>query len=279
MGRDLFGHFNILLFFMYVRALMELKKSLGQHFLHDENMLRKIAELMGDLSKFASVLEVGPGHGALTKHLLQKKIAHFQAIDVDGRCVEYLRNNFPQLTVLHQDFLKADLAKLLQAPACVVGNFPYNISSQIVFKIIENRDLVLEMTGMFQKEMAVRIASKHDCKDYGVISVLTQAFYNSEYLLDIPPACFTPPPKVMSGIIRLVRKNEPLGCDEKLFRKVVKQVFTQRRKMLSNSLKPILQSLKLKDETYLSLRPEQLTVADFVKLTNIISDAQSADNR
>lgn len=279
MGRDLFGHFNILLFFMYVRALMELKKSLGQHFLHDENMLRKIAELMGDLSQFASVLEVGPGHGALTKHLLQKKIAHFQAIDVDGRCVEYLRNNLPQLTVIHQDFLKTDLTKLLQAPACVVGNFPYNISSQIVFKIIENRDLVSEMTGMFQKEMAVRIASKHDCKDYGVISVLTQAFYNSEYLLDIPPACFTPPPKVMSGIIRLVRKNEALGCDEKLFRKVVKQVFTQRRKMLSNSLKPILQSLKLKDETYLSLRPEQLAIADFVKLTNIISDAQSADNR
>lgn len=250
---------------------MELKKSLGQHFLHDENMLRKIADLMGDLSQFASVLEVGPGHGALTKYLLQKDIPHFQAIDVDVRCVEFLRTGFPKLTVHHQDFLKTDLSKLLNAPACIVGNFPYNISSQIVFHILDYRDLVVEMTGMFQKEMAVRIAAHHNNKDYGVISVLTQAYYDCEYLLDVPPGCFNPPPKVMSGIIRLRRKNEPLGCDENLFRKVVKQVFTQRRKMLSNSLKPILHDLKLSDEKYLSMRPEQLSVADFVNLTNSIT--------
>lgn len=249
---------------------MELKKSLGQHFLHDENMLRKIADLMGDFTGFASVLEVGPGHGALTKYLLQKKISHFQAIDVDGRCVEFLRKTFPQLTVHHQDFLKADLEQLLKAPACVVGNFPYNISSQIVFRILDYKELVVEMTGMFQKEMAVRIAATHNSKDYGVISVLTQAFYDCEYLLDVSPACFTPPPKVMSGIIRIKRKKTPLACDEKLFKKVVKQVFTQRRKMLSNSLKPILKGAKLSDEKYLSMRPEQLSVADFVELTNQI---------
>ncbi|HEY0262091.1 MAG TPA: 16S rRNA (adenine(1518)-N(6)/adenine(1519)-N(6))-dimethyltransferase RsmA [Chitinophagales bacterium] len=253
---------------------MELKKSLGQHFLHDENMLRKIADLMGNFAEFASVLEVGPGHGALTKYLLQKNIPHFQAVDVDVRCVEFLRQNFPQLMVHHKDFLKADLFELLQAPACVVGNFPYNISSQIVFHILEYKELVLEMTGMFQKEMAVRIAASHNNKDYGVISVLTQAYYDCEYLLDIPPSCFNPPPKVMSGIIRIKRKKEALGCDEKLFRRVVKQVFTQRRKMLSNSLKPILQNMKLSDEKYSSLRPEQLSVADFVQLTNLISEAQ-----
>ena len=158
----------------------------------------------------------------------------------------------------------------------MVGNFPYNISSQIVFKIVENRDLVKSMIGMFQKEMAVRIAAPHGSKDYGVISVLTQAYYDCSYLIDVPPGCFSPPPKVMSGIIRLERKSEPLGCDEKLFRQIVKQSFTQRRKVLSNSLKGIVNSAQWSG--FESKRPEQLSVADFISLTNIIANAKSADN-
>jgi 16S rRNA (adenine1518-N6/adenine1519-N6)-dimethyltransferase len=256
---------------------MELKRSLGQHFLHDQNMLQKIADVIGDLSPFASVLEIGPGHGALTKYLLLKKHYDFKAVEVDRRCVEFLQQNMPELKVINVDFLKADLTQLLKSHACIVGNFPYNISSQIVFKIIENRAIVSRMTGMFQKEVAVRIAAPHGSKDYGVISVLTQAYFDCTYLLDVPPGCFTPPPKVMSGIIKLERKNAALGCDEKLFRTIVKQSFTQRRKILSNSLKGIDSSAQWNG--FESKRPEQLSVADFVSLTNLIADAQSINNR
>jgi 16S rRNA (adenine1518-N6/adenine1519-N6)-dimethyltransferase len=157
-----------------------------------------------------------------------------------------------------------------------VGNFPYNISSQIVFKIIENRAIVKQMIGMFQKEVAVRIASPHGTKDYGVISVLTQAYYDCSYLIDVPPGCFTPPPKVMSGIIKLERREEALGCDEKLFKNIVKQAFTQRRKILSNSLKGIDSAAQWNG--FESKRPEQLSVADFVSLTNMIAHAQSINH-
>lgn len=252
-------------------SVVELKKSLGQHFLHDQNMLQKIADTIGDLGQYASVLEIGPGHGALTRYMLGKKISDFKAVEIDRRCIDYLKNEYPQLKVINQDFLKTDLAVLVNAPACVVGNFPYNISSQIVFKIIEHRELIFEMVGMFQKEMAVRIAAKPNSKDYGVIGILAQAFYDCEYLFDVPPGCFTPPPKVMSGVLRMKRKAEPLGCDEKLFRQIVKQAFTQRRKMMSNSLK----SFAFKGnvwETYASKRPEQLSVQEFVVLTNMLSN-------
>jgi len=256
---------------------MLLKKSLGQHFLHDQNMLQKIAELIGDVSGYSSVLEIGPGHGALSRYLLEKHHPDFKAVEVDKRCVEYLSENFPKLKVINQDFLKADISLFLKSPAIVVGNFPYNISSQIVFRIIEYRELVKTMIGMFQKEMAVRIAAPHGSKDYGVISVLTQAYYDCTYLIDVPPGCFSPPPKVMSGIIRLERKNEGLGCDGKLFRQIVKQSFTQRRKVLSNSLKGMVTNTQWNG--FESKRPEQLSVADFVLLTNMIADAKSADNR
>ncbi|MBP6515584.1 MAG: ribosomal RNA small subunit methyltransferase A [Chitinophagales bacterium] len=251
---------------------MELKKSLGQHFLHDQNMLQKIADAIGDLSLYASVLEIGPGHGALTRYMLGKKLTDFKAVEIDRRCIDYLKNEYPQLTVVNQDFLKTDLTILVNTPACVVGNFPYNISSQIVFKIIEHRELIFEMVGMFQKEMAVRIAAKPNSKDYGVIGILAQAYYDCEYLFDVPPGCFTPPPKVMSGILRMKRKNTALGCDEKLFRQIVKQAFTQRRKMMSNSLK----SFNFKGDVWIafaSKRPEQLGVQDFVTLTNALTNA------
>lgn len=250
---------------------MELKKSLGQHFLHDENMLLKIAHLMGDFDGFSSVLEIGPGHGALTKHLLNKAHKDFKAVEVDKRCVEYLSSTYPNLMLINQDFLKLDITKHLSNPSLVVGNFPYNISSQIVFKIIEHRDLIAKMVGMFQKEVAVRIAAPHNSKVYGVISILTQAFYDCEYLLDVPPGCFSPPPKVLSGIIQLTRREEPLGCNEDLFRKIVKQSFTQRRKVLSNSLKGIVKAESM--GIFHSMRPEQLSVSDFVTLTNLIAHA------
>lgn len=255
---------------------MELKKSLGQHFLHDQNMLQKISELIGDLKEFSSVMEIGPGHGALTRYLLKKKHHDFKAVEVDRRCVAFLEENIPVLKVINIDFLKADLNQLLQSPACIVGNFPYNISSQIVFKIIESRAVVKQMIGMFQKEVAVRIASPHGTKDYGVISVLTQAYFDCTYLIDVPPGCFTPPPKVMSGIIKLERKKEELGCDEKLFRNIVKQAFTQRRKILSNSLKGIDSTAQWNG--FEMKRPEQLSVSDFVLLTNIIANAQSTNH-
>jgi len=250
---------------------MELKKSLGQHFLHDENMLKKIVSVMGDLTVYASVAEVGPGHGALTKRLLQKKITDFKVIEIDNRCVEVLKEKFPTLEVVHKDFLKADLPSLLQAPACIVGNFPYNVSTQIVFTIIDNKDLVAGMIGMFQKEVAQRIAAVPKTKAYGVMSILAQAYYESEYLLDVPPGCFTPPPKVMSGVVALRRKTTPLGCDEVLFKKIVKQSFTQRRKVLSNSLKGMCDVAAL--GAFERLRPEALSIADFVTLTNQIANA------
>lgn len=251
---------------------MELKKSLGQHFLHDQHMLQKIADAIGDVSHYASVLEIGPGHGALTRYMLAKQLPDFKAVEIDRRCIDYLKNEFPQLAVINQDFLKTDLSVLINTPACVVGNFPYNISSQIVFKIIEHREQIQEMVGMFQKEMAVRIAAKPNSKDYGVIGILAQAFYHCEYLFDVPPGCFTPPPKVMSGILRMRRKTELLGCDERLFKQIVKQAFTQRRKMLSNSLKSFAFSGDVWN-TYASKRPEQLSVHDFVILTNRLSNA------
>jgi 16S rRNA (adenine1518-N6/adenine1519-N6)-dimethyltransferase len=250
---------------------MELKKSLGQHFLHDENMLLKIAHIMGDFDGFSSVLEIGPGHGALTKHLLNKSYNDFKAVEVDKRCVEFLSSTYPNLVLINQDFLKLDIHQHLSNPSLIVGNFPYNISSQIVFKIIDHRDIISMMVGMFQKEVALRIAAPHNSKVYGVISILTQAYYDCEYLLDVPPGCFSPPPKVMSGIIKLTRREEPLGCDELLFKKIVKQSFTQRRKVLSNSLKGLVKAEFM--GKYLSMRPEQLSVNDFVVLTNQVSHA------
>ncbi len=246
-----------------------LKKSLGQHFLKDENILRKIAEAIGDMSAYKTVVEVGPGMGALTKHLLAQNPANFYVVELDDRWAAYLPQAYPQLQgrVIHADFLKTDLA-FIEEPTHLVGNFPYNISSQIVFRALDYKEKVQRITGMFQKEMAKRIASPPGSKDYGVISVLTQAYYDCEYLFDVPPGCFDPPPKVMSGIITMVRKKElQLKCDEVLFKRVVKAAFNQRRKTMRNSLKELVSSKELLSTEIFNLRPEQLSVEQFEQLT------------
>ncbi|HWB62217.1 MAG TPA: 16S rRNA (adenine(1518)-N(6)/adenine(1519)-N(6))-dimethyltransferase RsmA [Chitinophagales bacterium] len=253
-------------------AHLYLKKSLGQHFLKDENMLLKIADAIGNLSDFKTVVEIGPGMGALTKHLLAQNPGNFYVVELDDRWAEHLNNAYPALRghIIHEDFLRTDLG-FLQNPAHVVGNFPYNISTQIVFKILEHRQIVERMTGMFQKEVALRIAAKPGSKDYGVMSVLAQAWYEGEYLFDVPPGCFNPPPKVMSGIIRLKRKNGfVLGCDENMFKRVVKAAFNQRRKTMRNSLKEVVSDKALLASAVFEKRPEQLSVQEFVELVNRI---------
>jgi 16S rRNA (adenine1518-N6/adenine1519-N6)-dimethyltransferase len=251
---------------------LHLKKSLGQHFLKDESVLHKIADAIGDLSGYKTVVEIGPGMGALTKYLLPKKHDNFYVVELDDRWAEHLSNAYPVLRdkIIHEDFLQTDLS-FLQNPTHIVGNFPYNISSQIVFRIIDEREKVETMTGMFQKEVALRIAAKHGSKDYGVTSVLTQAYYDCRYLFDVPPESFDPPPKVMSGIIQLTRKKErTLICDEVLFKKIVKAAFNQRRKTMRNSLKEFTGGKEIASNEVFNLRPEQISVQQFQELTNLI---------
>jgi 16S rRNA (adenine1518-N6/adenine1519-N6)-dimethyltransferase len=213
---------------------MRAKKSFGQHFLTNEDIARKIADSLALADGPNNVLEVGPGKGMLTKYLLEKDYA-LKCVEADTDMVDYLSVHYPVLhgKIISADFLKLDLGTVFDGqPFCIIGNFPYNISSQIVFKMVEYRPIVPQLVGMFQKEMAERIIAKPGGKDYGVISVLTQAFYEGKYLFSVGNRNFNPPPKVLSGVIRLLRKAEALGCDEALFRKVVKQAFSQRRKRL-----------------------------------------------
>ena len=248
------------------------KKHLGQHFLTDESIAQKIADSLS-LNGYDQVLEIGPGMGVLTKYLLEKDIIT-HVIEIDVESVAYLKNHFPELTnrIIEEDFLKYDLTKVFkQEPFAIIGNFPYNISSQILFKMLEMRNQIPEFSGMFQKEVALRICSKEGSKVYGILSVLTQAFYDATYLFTVPPSVFNPPPKVESGVILLRRKeNFTLPCDETLFFKVVKTAFQQRRKTLRNSLKPFNLSDNLKANTIFDKRPEQLTVAEFIELTKDI---------
>ena len=252
-----------------------LKKSLGQHFLKDENVLHKIADAIGDLNAFKTVVEIGPGMGALTKYFLEKNHSAFFVVELDDRWAEHLANTYPTLRgkIIHQDFLKTDLS-FLQNPTYVAGNFPYNISSQIVFRIIDEREKVEMVTGMFQKEVALRIAAKHGSKDYGVTSVLTQTYYDCKYLFDVSPDCFDPPPKVMSGIIQLKRKTEKPISDEVLFKRVVKAAFNQRRKTMRNSLKEFISGKEIAANEIFNLRPEQISVQQFQELTNLIQSAK-----
>lgn len=253
---------------------MRAKKSFGQHFLTNEDIARRIADSLVLESYPANVLEVGPGKGMLTKYLLEKDFS-LKCVEADADMVDYLDTNYPALhgKIISEDFLKLDLSTVFNGqPFCIIGNFPYNISSQIVFKMVEFRPIVPQLVGMFQKEMAERIIAKPGGKDYGVISVLTQAFYEGKYLFSVGNRNFNPPPKVLSGVIRLVRKDDALGCDEVLFRKVVKQAFSQRRKMLRNTLKPFLeQRPDILEETFFTQRPEVLSVGEFVDLTNRIA--------
>ena len=248
------------------------KKHLGQHFLKDETIAQKIADSLTE-NGYQHVLEIGPGMGVLTKYLLKKNITT-HVIEIDTESVEYLKAHYLNLDkrIISKDFLKINLSDYFKdEPVAIIGNFPYNISSQIVFKTLENRAQVPEFSGMFQKEVAQRIAEKEGSKTYGILSVLTQAFYDVEYLFTVPPNVFNPPPKVDSGVIRLIRKeNYTLPVNEKLFFTVVKTAFNQRRKTLRNSLKTLNLSDSLREDAIFAKRPEQISVEEFINLTSKI---------
>ena len=233
------------------------KKHLGQHFLKDETIARNIADAM-TYSGYSKTIEVGPGMGVLTKYLLEKPTETY-VIEIDSESVEYLQAHYLNLAnrIISKDFLKYDLNEVFKGEQfAIIGNFPYNISSQIVFKALEMRNQVPEFAGMFQKEVALRICEKKGSKVYGILSVLTQAFYEAAYLFTVPPTVFDPPPKVDSGVLRLTRKeNYTLPCDEKLFFRVVKTAFQQRRKTLRNTLKTFAFSVSLKKDVIFALRP------------------------
>ena len=244
------------------------KKRLGQHFLNDLEIAGRITSALSPGTE--RVLEIGPGMGVLTRFLLRKKGMQLHAIELDEESVSYLQQHFPELAprLHHGDFLKIDLNTVIDAPFSVIGNFPYNISSQILFRILEYRDNIPEVVGMFQKEVALRIASKPGNRDYGILSVLLQAFYDIEYLFTVDENRFNPPPKVKSAVIRLRRNSrEQLPCDEALWRRIIKTAFNQRRKTLRNSLKSISFEEGTTTTELFGKRPEQLGVEDFIFLT------------
>jgi 16S rRNA (adenine1518-N6/adenine1519-N6)-dimethyltransferase len=248
------------------------KKHLGQHFLKDESIAKDIADTL-NLEGYSDILEIGPGMGVLTKYLLQKEINTY-VIEIDTESVVYLGENYPKLKdrIISKDFLKYNINEVFEGRQfAIIGNFPYNISTQIVFKCLEMRNQVPEFAGMFQKEVAERICEKKGTKAYGILSVLVQAFYDAEYLFTVDENVFIPPPKVKSGVLRLRRKeNYTLPCSEKLFFTVVKTAFQQRRKTLRNSLKTLNLSDILREDEVFNLRPEQLNVAQFIELTQKI---------
>jgi len=249
------------------------KKGLGQHFLTDEGIAMDIVAAFNREKKIKKCLEVGAGMGVLTKHLNKRSDLDLFVIDIDTESIEYLKNQewIDQEKLIEGDFLATDLGRLFEGEQFgIIGNFPYNISSQILFKALDYKDQAIEIVGMFQKEVAERIASKEGSKVYGITSVLLQAFYEIEYLFTVDEHVFNPPPKVKSAVIRLTRNSEKrLNCDEKLFKSIVKMAFNQRRKTMRNSLKPILRE-EIKDIGIFNLRPEQLSVTEFVELTNLI---------
>lgn len=269
---------------MEIRA----KKALGQHFLTDLSIARRIAdslEFPSDGAPARDVLEIGPGTGVLTQFLLERKDISLKMVEIDREAVEWLMSHFPDMAgrLLEADFLKIDPERLFSGEFCVAGNFPYNISSQIFFKILEYRDKVPQVVCMIQKEVAERIAEKPGSKTYGILSVLLQAWYDIEYLFTVGEGAFNPPPKVKSAVIRLRRNSRTsLECDEPLFKAVVKTSFNQRRKTLRNSLKPLIaakaeregmtaeQAAGFAGEPVFSLRPETLSVEDFIALTSIL---------
>lgn len=268
------------------KSPVKAKKYLGQHFLKDEEIARQIAETLS-LKGYKNVIEIGPGTGVLTKYLLLREM-DLVAMDLDADSIIYLNHNFPlehpkvlqgngSFKVIEADFLNFDLTSLFgDAQFAITGNFPYNISTQIVFKMLEMKEQIPEFSGMFQKEVAQRICEKEGNKTYGILSVLVQAYYDAEYLFTVHPEVFDPPPKVQSGVLRLVRKaNFKLDCDEKLFFRVVKAAFNHRRKTIRNSLKTFELSDGLRADTIFDQRPEQLSVDDFIGLTQKIAQEQN----
>ena len=278
-------------YFYYLCSMKQVrpKKNLGQHFLTDLSIAKRIADTVDEPYADLPVLEVGPGMGVMTQYLVEKP-RPLKVVEIDRESVAYLNEHFPKLreNIVGADFLRMDLREVFDGQQFVLtGNYPYDISSQIFFKMLDNRDLIPCCTGMIQHEVAVRMAANPGNKQYGILSVLIQAWYNVEYLFTVEPSVFNPPPKVQSAVIRMTRNEvQHLGCDEQLFKRVVKTVFNQRRKMLRVSLKQLLsndaiatvnsQLSTVNCQLSLSLRPEQLTIAQFVELTNAI-DALCAD--
>ena len=265
------------------------KKNLGQHFLTDLSIAKRIADTV-DACPDIPVLEVGPGMGVMTQYLVEKP-RPFKVVEIDRESVEYLKQTLfkeeghpeaPQSQIVEGDFLRMDLTAVFGGQQFVLtGNYPYDISSQIFFKMLDNRDLIPCCTGMIQHEVAVRMASQPGNKQYGILSVLIQAWYDVEYLFTVEPNVFNPPPKVQSAVIRMTRnKVEKLGCDEELFKRVVKTSFNQRRKMLRVSLRQMLSDEALQtiaNSRFATLRPEQLSIAEFVELTNLVENALCAN--
>jgi 16S rRNA (adenine1518-N6/adenine1519-N6)-dimethyltransferase len=250
------------------------KKHLGQHFLHDENIARKIIGYLPD--KSINILEIGPGSGILTKYLVQNKNYNSYFLEIDRESIDYLLNAFPDISerLINDDILDYDLSRI-PSPFTMIGNFPYNISTQILFQVIRYRNIIPEVIGMFQKEVAERIASPPGTKKYGILSVFMQAYYHTEYLFTVSETVFYPPPKVKSAVIRLRRNEvETLDCNEDLFFRVVKTAFNQRRKTLRNALKTFNMKGNELVPGLLDKRAEQLSVADFVFLTNAIEKAE-----
>ncbi|HLP04945.1 MAG TPA: 16S rRNA (adenine(1518)-N(6)/adenine(1519)-N(6))-dimethyltransferase RsmA [Paludibacter sp.] len=245
------------------------KKYLGQHFLKDVEVARRIAGSL-TLDGRIPVLEIGPGMGVLTRYLLENPLIDLTAVELDTESVQYLHQHYPQLHVIEADFLKMDLKSLFPGQFCIIGNFPYNISSQIFFKMLDHKDSIPCLAGMIQKEVAERIAARPGSKTYGILSVLIQAFYSTDYLFTVHEHVFDPPPKVKSAVIRFTRNEvKELGCNENLFKTVVKTAFNQRRKTLRNSLKPLgLGDSPIFADPLFNMRPEQLDVTSFIDLTN-----------
>jgi 16S rRNA (adenine1518-N6/adenine1519-N6)-dimethyltransferase len=257
--------------------LVKAKKYLGQHFLTDKNIAEKIVNCLQATNQYNHVLEVGPGMGILSDFLLQKTDYQTYLIDIDTESFHYLQKKYPALgdKLINSDFLQLNFKDVFPGKFAIIGNFPYNISSQILFKVLDNRDQVLEVVGMFQKEVAQRCAEKPGSKEYGILSVFLQAYYKVEYLFTVKAGVFNPPPKVLSAVIRLTRNNtDKLDCDEKLFWQVVKAGFNQRRKTLRNALSSLINKEKMADEPMLDLRAERLSVKDFVVLTNKINESK-----
>ena len=250
------------------------KKNLGQHFLNDKNIAYKIVESLQSTG-VNKVLEIGPGMGVLTQFLLQNKTYETSVVEIDRESVVYLNDHFPELKerIVSADFLRLNLHNHFTEPFSIIGNFPYNISSQIFFKVLEYRNQIPEVVGMLQKEVAERLAAGPGSKTYGILSVLLQAYYNIEYLFTVHENVFTPPPKVKSGVIRLTRnQTENLNCNEKLFISIIKMSFNQRRKTMRNSLKTMITTDELKANPIFDKRPEQLGVAEFELVTRMIEE-------
>ncbi len=254
---------------------MRAKKSFGQHFLINLHAAQQIVDALNIGGDVTNVLEIGPGKGVLTQYLIKKDI-HLKVVEADRDMVAHLSNFFPEISddIIFLDFLKLKLSKVFNnEPFLMIGNYPYNISSQIVFKMLRYKELIPQMVGMFQREVAERIVAPHGSKIYGVTSVLVQAFYKGKIILKVSPGSFSPPPKVQSAVITLERKeNLELGCDESLFRRVVKAAFNQRRKMMRNSLKPIIVDSSILEQDVFKRRPEQLSLEEFIELTILIEE-------